>query len=365
LASILQSAGYKTGLYTSPHLKDFRERIKVNGEMIPENVVVDFVNQSKSIIESLQPSFFELTMAMAFEYFAQVGVDVAIVEVGMGGRLDSTNIIQPILSLITNIGLDHTDFLGDTLELIAAEKAGIIKYKTPVVISQTQAETKPVFIEKAKQMEAPIFFADDNFKTISAEPSNSHTQTLRIETAANELLTFETDLLGFCQHQNLPGVLQAVEELNKLGLKLDDAAIHKGILFAARQTGLNGRWQTINQNPLAICDTGHNEDGIRTVLMQLSTCKYERLHIVFGVVNDKSIAKILSMLPKDAIYYFTKANIPRALNENILAEQAKEFGLKGKTFDNVADAYAAALGYASQNDMIFIGGSTFVVAEVV
>ena len=365
LASILQSAGYKTGLYISPHLRDFRERIKVNGEMINENAVVDFIAKSQNIIEELQPSFFELTMAMAFKYFEEQKVDIAIIEVGMGGRLDSTNIIHPVLSLITNIGFDHTDFLGNTLASIAGEKAGIIKTKTPVVVSQTQAETRPVFEQKAKEMGTSIFFADDVYQTVSSYTSSLSTQNISIAKTGGEMLEFETDLLGYCQHKNLCGVLMATDLLKKIGLNLSETAIREGILKASRQTGLNGRWQIIHQNPLAICDTGHNEDGIRTVLQQIAAHKHDQLHFVFGVVNDKNIDKILSMLPQEAIYYFTKASLPRALDENALAAQAKSYGLIGQTYAKVSEAYTAALGKAGQNDMVFVGGSTFVVAEII
>lgn len=364
LASILQSAGYKTGLYTSPHLRDFRERIKVDGKMISEEAVVDFIGRSQAIIERLQPSFFELTMAMAFEYFAASEVDIAIVEVGMGGRLDSTNIIQPILSLITNIGFDHTDFLGTTLAAIAGEKAGIIKPNVPVVVSQTQSETRPVFEERAKQVGTSIVFADDHYLCSSFETTSLMTQTMEISLAEGATVRYETDLLGYCQHKNLCGILKAVDILKGIGLRLDDSAIREGILKASRQTGLNGRWQVIHREPLAICDTGHNEDGIKTVLRQIGAHQHETLHFVFGVVNDKNIEKILAMLPKDAEYYFTKASLPRALDATILAEQARAYGLKGEVYAKVSDAYHAALAKAGQNDMVFVGGSTFVVAEI-
>lgn len=342
LASIFQEAGYKVGLYTSPHLKDFRERIKINGEMISENEVIDFVKEYKNEFEKIQLSFFEWTVGLAFHYFANQKVDIAIVETGLGGRLDSTNIVTPEVAVITNISMDHTQFLGDTLAKIAAEKAGIIKSTIPVVIGETQPAIKHVFIEKAKQLNAPIQFADEY-------PTQE----------------YESDLKGIYQQKNKKTVVATIQILQKLGWKIAANHIKKGLLNVVENTGLMGRWQVLNNQPLTVCDTGHNEAGIKLILAQLSKQQFEKLHVVLGVVNDKDITNILALLPNNAIYYFCQAKIPRALDVHTLAEKATAVGLSGKIFSTVEAAYQAARKNASTDDMIFIGGSTFVVAEVV
>ena len=342
LASVLQEAGYKVGLYTSPHLKDFRERIKINGAMISENEVIDFVEEYKNEFEKIQLSFFEWTVGLAFHSFANQKVDIAIVETGLGGRLDSTNIVTPEVVVITNISMDHTQLLGDTLEKIAAEKAGIIKSTIPVVIGETQPKIKHVFIEKAKQMNAPIQFADEH-----------HTQE------------YESDLKGVYQQQNKKTVVATIHVLQTLGWNIAENHIIKGLQNVVSNTGLMGRWQVLNKQPFTVCDTGHNEAGIRLILAQINQQSFEKLHVVLGVVNDKDITNILALLPNNASYYFCQANIPRALEVSVLAEKATAVGLSGTTFPSVDAAYKAAQKNATAQDMIFIGGSTFVVAEVV
>ena len=342
LASVLQEAGYKVGLYTSPHLKDFRERIKINGAMISEREVIDFVNAFKNEFEKIQLSFFEWTVGLAFHSFANQKVDIAIVETGLGGRLDSTNIVTPEVAVITNISMDHTQFLGDTLTKIAAEKAGIIKSTIPVVIGETQPKIKHVFIEKAKQMNAPIQFADEH-----------HTQE------------YESDLKGVYQQQNKKTVVATIHVLQTLGWNIAENHIIKGLQNVVSNTGLMGRWQVLNKQPFTVCDTGHNEAGIRLILAQINQQSFEKLHVVLGVVNDKDITNILALLPNNASYYFCQANIPRALEVSVLAEKATAVGLSGTTFPSVDAAYKAAQKNATAQDMIFIGGSTFVVAEVV
>ena len=342
LAAVLQEAGYKVGLYTSPHLKDFRERIKINGEMISENEVIDFVKEYKHEFEKIQLSFFEWTVGLAFHYFAMQKVDVAIVETGLGGRLDSTNIITPEVAVITNISMDHTQFLGDTLAKIAAEKAGIIKSTIPIVIGETQAEIKPVFIEKAKQLNAPIQFADEGL-----------------------MQEYESDLKGAYQQKNKKTVVATIQVLQELGWKIAENHIKQGLLNVVKNTGLMGRWQVLSKQPFTVCDTGHNEAGIKLILAQINQQSFEKLHFVLGVVNDKDIANIIQLLPKNATYYFCQANIPRALEVSVLAEKASAVGLSGTAFPTVEAAYGAAQKNATAQDMIFIGGSTFVVAEVV
>ena len=341
IASILQEAGYKVGLYTSPHLKDFRERIRSNGEMISEDFVVDFVAQNKSFFEANQLSFFEMTVGLAFDYFAKEQVDVAVIEVGMGGRLDSTNVITPLVSVITNIGFDHTQFLGDTLPKIAAEKAGIIKSNVPVVIGEYSEETKPVFITKAKSENAQIYFAQDNPE-----------------------VTYECALLGDYQVHNKKTVLQAIELLQSQ-FNIEEDNIKLGLKNVIQNTGLLGRWQILNQKPFTVCDTAHNSHGLKIVLNQIQKHQFETLHIVLGVVNDKDLDSILPFFPKNANYYFCKPNVPRGLDAEILKQKASDFGLLGKVFDSVSEAYVNAKEIASKSDFIYIGGSTFVVAEIV
>lgn len=344
IAAILQSAGYRVGLYTSPHLRDFRERIKVNGEMISKRKVAQFITDNEALIREIQPSFFEITTSLAFNHFAEMEVEVAVVEVGLGGRLDCTNVITPIASIITNISLDHTEFLGDTLEKIAEEKAGIIKPKIPVVIGETHPETESVFIRKAKENRSPIYFAD---KLMESKPLP------------------ESQLKGFYQEKNFRTVLQAVEVLREAGVNISDDCVRNGFAHVIDLTGLMGRWQVIGSEPTIVCDTGHNEAGITFIVEQLSKQTYRKLHIVFGMVADKKRDKIYQLLPKDATYYFTKASIPRALDERELRAEASAYGLKGKSYSTVKRALATAKAAAKPDDFIFVGGSTFVVAEVV
>lgn len=364
LASVLQQAGYKVGLYTSPHLIDFRERIKINGKLIAKTEVVKFVEQFKEPFEKIEPSFFEWTVGLAFYYFAQQEVDVAVVEVGLGGRLDSTNVINPVACLITNIGLDHQALLGDTLPKIAAEKAGIIKHKTPVIISQTQLEVISVFNNKAQELKAPIEFADKNFKIINYEYDKNTLKLLVLNRKDDSRHHYELDLQGSYQLKNILGVLNTIDVIKQKGFIIEEEDISNGLKQVQKLTGLQGRWQIIHNKPLAIADTGHNEDGIREVLENLKRYDYKQLHVVLGVVNDKDITKILKMLPKEAIYYFCKASIPRALNENELSEKATKAGLKGKTYQTVTAAFQKAKKQAKANDLIFVGGSTFTVADV-
>jgi len=358
LAAVLQSAGYKTGLYTSPHLKEFTERIRINGEEVSEDFVVDFVARIRPSLDKIHPSFFEITVAMAFDYFAMHHVDVAVIEVGLGGRLDSTNVITPLLSLITNISWDHMDLLGDTLEKIAFEKAGIIKPNIPVVISERQVEVESVFINKAKAGNSPITFASDHFHVI-----RESTGTYSIQNGTNHYV-LELDLKGGYQSKNLAGVLASIEELRKLGFGISDQNIEKGLKEVMRLTGLRGRWQKIGDKPLIICDTGHNEGGIREIVEQINETPYHHLHIVMGMVKDKDISKILRLLPVNATYYFCAASIPRAMPAEELKEKAEAFGLKGNSYANVNDAIRAAKSNSATDDFIFVGGSTFVVAEV-
>jgi len=342
LASILQEAGYKVGLYTSPHLKDFRERIKINGQEIEEDDVVKFVAQNKSFFECHALSFFEMTVGLAFQYFADQHVDIAIIEVGLGGRLDSTNIITPELSVITNIDLDHTQFLGDSLHAIAKEKGGIIKPNIPVVIGETQKETKPVFEAIAKENQADITFADDS-----------------------ELKAYKSDLKGRYQTNNIKTVLAAINQLQNKGFSVSEQAIYKGLLNVVKNTGLLGRWQILHERPKVICDTAHNTSGLSYTMKQLLDEPHESLHIVFGVVNDKDLSSIVDVLPKQATYYFCKPNIPRGYNAHDLKRELNSHGCQGMAYDSVNEAYKSALKQADANAVIYVGGSTFVVAEII
>ena len=364
LAGILQQAGYKTGLYTSPHLVDFRERIKINGKMIPKTEVVKFVEDYKDAFEKIEPSFFEWTVGLAFHYFAQQEVDIAIIEVGLGGRLDSTNVINPEVCLITNISLDHMNLLGNTLPAIAAEKAGIIKSRVPVVISQTQLEVISIFNNRAKELKAPIEFADKNYKVISNSYVNQFLSIELLHKKTNTKHTYSLDLKGSYQIKNVMGVLNTIEILKQKGFNIEEEDILTALKQVQKITGLHGRWQTLQEKPLVIADTGHNEDGIKEVLENLKRYTYKTLHFVLGVVNDKDISKILKLLPKDAVYYFCKATIPRALDVNELSMQAKKAGLIGKIFKTVPDALASAKKQAKTTDLIFVGGSTFTVADI-
>lgn len=365
LASIFQEAGYKTGLYTSPHLRDFRERIRINGEMIPEDQVVDFIAKHQAFFQEKQLSFFEMTVGLAFDYFANEQVDIAIVEVGMGGRLDSTNLITPELSIITNIGLDHVQFLGDTLEKIANEKAGIIKEGIPVVIGETQSETHQVFEDKATECHSPIYFADQIFDCDKVH-IESLTQQEYDVWKDNELYleACTIPLMGNYQKKNLTTVMCAADLLRKK-FELSDDNLREGVANVIRNTHLMGRWQILNEDPLTIADTGHNVDGIREVVSQLAEMNYNKLHFVIGMVNDKDIDHVLQLLPHNCEYYFCKADIPRGLDANILAEKAFELGLRGSVYNSVRDAYRSAVNAARFDDVIFVGGSNFIVAEVV
>lgn len=365
LASVFQEAGYKTGLYTSPHLRDFRERIRINGEMIPENEVVDFIGKHKDKLEELELSFFEMTVAMAFDYFRKEKVDIAIIEVGMGGRLDSTNVIKPELCVITNISLDHVKFLGENEEQIAAEKAGIIKPEIPVVIGETQEGSKDVFIKTAKEKNSPIFFAD---KIMDCRKDNTYSLDYQqfdiYKNNESYLKELKYPLLGNYQKKNLATVICALDILRD-SFKIEEKHIVNGLANVIKNTSLMGRWQVINKNPLAIADTGHNVAGINEVNRQLAETKYNKLHFVLSVVNDKDIDGILQLLPKEAEYYFCKADIPRGLSADILFEKATNSGLKGKVYESVRNAYSSALANAQEGDLVFVGGSNFTVAEVV
>jgi dihydrofolate synthase/folylpolyglutamate synthase len=365
LAAIFQQAGYKTGLYTSPHLKDFRERIRINGEMVPEPFVTDFVEQQQSLIEEISPSFFEVTVAMAFAFFASEKVDIAIIEVGLGGRIDSTNIITPELSVITNISLDHTNILGNTLAEIAVEKAGIIKPGVPVVIGETQEETQHVFIKKAAETNSHIIFADQEFHIENTSRAKECISTSIYKGSILLYKDLELDLNGFYQLKNVLTVLEAIAVLKEKGYKITDSHIYGALKHVKALTGLQGRWQKLSENPLVICDTGHNIAGITEVMQNINKTDYKKLHIVIGMVKDKDISGVLALLPVDANYYFCQPQLERALSAIELATKAKSFSLHGQFFDTVQEAVQAAKNNASTNDLIFIGGSTFVVAEVV
>lgn len=359
LASVLQSAGYKTGLFTSPHLKEFTERIRVNGKEATHVFVVDFVNRIKPEIDRIKPSFFEITVAMAFDYFAAQNIDVAVIEAGLGGRLDSTNVIMPVLSVITNISFDHKDILGDTLGKIASEKAGIIKDNVPVVISQRQPEVERVFMEKAGKHNAPLHFASDE---VEAQLRDN-----LFEIKVNNALYFselDIPLKGGYQTKNLPGVIKSLELLRTIGFVIPNDAIKTGLEKTVVQTGLKGRWQKLNDRPLTICDTGHNPDGVRELVLQINRQKFRKLFMVWGMVKDKEPDEVLKLLPRQATYYFCQASIPRAMDAGLLKMAAERFGLTGEVVTDVNEAIAKAKASAGEDDFIFIGGSTFVVAEI-
>jgi dihydrofolate synthase/folylpolyglutamate synthase len=341
IASVLQEAGYKVGLYTSPHLKDFRERIKINGKLISESEVIKFINSNKTFLEQQKLSFFEMTVGLAFDYFAKQEVDIAIIEVGLGGRLDSTNIITPLVSVITNIGYDHTQFLGETLAEIASEKGGIIKKGVPVIIGEQQAEIEHVFFDIALTKDTTIAFAEE------------------------DVVNYKMDVLGSYQQKNLTTAIRTITELQKANFLIKEDHIIQGLQNVVKNTGLLGRWQILNKKPLTICDTAHNKEGLIYVLKQLLNEQFDQLHIVMGVVNDKNLGSILELFPKNATYYFCKPNIPRGLDAKLLKEQAKRFDLNGKEYKTVMDGLYDAQKAANKEDLIFIGGSTFVVAEVV
>ena len=364
LATIMQNAGYKTGLYTSPHLKDFRERIRVNGLMCDENFVVEFVQKIKPQIESIEPSFFEVTVAMAFEYFAQQKVEIAIIETGLGGRLDSTNIIEPIISVITNIGYDHMDILGNTLPEIAFEKAGIIKKNTPVVVGETLPETKQVFINKAIEENATLSFAEANYTLIKATTNHQQQKIIFKRNDENKVRTIEMDLLGNYQTKNLFTVLETCKQLNKIDFNLSDEMIASALLQTKKTTGLLGRWQILQENPIVILDVAHNKDGVVEILQQLKQTIYRNLHCVFGMVKDKDHNAVLQLLPKTATYYFTQAHIERALHNELLKEKAINYDLKGESFSDVNEAIEKAKKNAQDDDLILVFGSVFLIGEV-
>lgn len=359
LASILQLNGYKTGLYTSPHLVDFRERIRIDGQMIPRQEVIDFAEKHLAPTLHIHPSFFELTMMMAFDYFARQAVDAAVIEVGLGGRLDSTNIITPDLCVITNISYDHVQMLGHTLPQIAREKAGIIKHGIPVVIGEAQGEVKQVFIDKASEVGAPIFFAEECVRFDSARQS---ARGWEFDSPAYPHLFGE--LGGLCQEKNAATVLTAVARLRELGYRITDQSVYEAFAHVTRLTGLMGRWQQLQASPRLICDTGHNTGGMQYIARQLRNEHYDMLRIVIGMVNDKDISGVLAMLPKEATYYFTRASVPRALPQDKLEALATQTGLKGRSFPTVKEAVTAAQKESRPEDLIFVGGSTFIVADL-
>jgi len=377
LAAILQTAGYKTGLYTSPHLLDFRERIRINGEMIPQQEVVEFVKSQKKTIEEIEPSFFEVTVAMAFQYLAEQHVDIAIIEVGLGGRLDSTNLITPRLSVITNIGYDHTNILGNTLAQIAFEKAGIIKQHVPVIVGEKHPETDDLFTKKAVDTGSKLIFASDEWE-IEVEKESAKVKGESSKVKTTDQLKFEAietinrisiplslDLTGSYQLKNIKTVLSAVKQLQTQGFVITETHLQQALKQVKTLTGLRGRWETLATSPLIICDTGHNEHGITEVLKNINSTGYKNLHMVIGMVKDKDIAKVLSLLPAEAEYYFCAPPIERAKPAVELAQEAQVFHLHGKVFTTVTDALDAAKQAAEEDDLIFVGGSTFVVAEVI
>jgi dihydrofolate synthase/folylpolyglutamate synthase len=386
LAAILQTAGYKTGLYTSPHLRDFRERIRINGEMVSEQHVIDFVKDHRQDFEDIKPSFFEMTVAMAFDAFARAKVDIAIIEVGLGGRLDSTNVITPLLSIITNIGWDHMNMLGDTLPLIAGEKAGIIKPGVPVIVGEYQFDVADVFINKAEAVEAPISFASEDWEILKSKVGSYKSEVGSRRSEVIEYLEFEIspknsslttrhspltthhlrlDLPGTYQLKNVKTVLSAVDELRDQDFAISHEQIKTALNQVKKLTGLHGRWEILSHHPLTICDTGHNPEGITEVLKNIESTPHANLHIVMGMVNDKDISKILAMLPKHATYYFCRPDIPRGLDAEILQQKAEAFGLHGEIYVSVNAALKTAQNHADKNDLVFVGGSTFVVAEIV
>lgn len=364
LAAVLQTAGYRTGLYTSPHLKDFRERIRIDGVMIDEDFVVSFTEKVKPVIEEVSPSFFEITVAMAFEYFSERQVDIAVIETGLGGRLDSTNVIMPILSVITNIGWDHMHILGDTLEQIALEKAGIIKQGIPVVIGEALPETEKIFAAVAAERKAPLVVAGRE-RYADAYSYTDHQLSVEIvHSVDNNKQNYLLDLPGIYQVKNLVTSLTAIDQLQKRGWLIPEQAIGYGLKHTKKITGLHGRWEVIHHQPVVVLDVGHNEDGIRQIAAQLELTDYRNLHIVIGMVADKEISKVMQILPKEAVYYFTRAQTPRAMPEERLAAIAAEYGLIGRHFPGVNIALQNALSHAHKDDLVLVCGSVFVVGEV-
>lgn len=361
LASILQSQGMKVGLYTSPHLTDFRERIRVNGEMIPQARVVSFVEQERTFFEPLHPSFFELTTALALQYFAEENVDIAVIEVGLGGRMDCTNIIQPLVSIITNISFDHIQFLGNTLEKIASEKAGIIKPGIPAIVGEWGKESvAEVFMNKAEEAGTSLVFADRENEIVDFTLTPGQGYTYHTATFG----TIHGELEGLCQEKNTATILEAIKALRRKGIHISNQAVQDGFAKVSIHTGLRGRWQKIADKPLTICDTGHNVGGMQYITRQLTTTPHQALHIVIGMVNDKDVNTVLSMLPQDATYYFTQASVRRAMPSDQFSQEASRHGLKGECYPTVHDAYLAAKAASGEEDLIFIGGSTFIVADL-
>ncbi len=364
LASVLQQKGLKVGLYTSPHYKDFRERVKINGELVTEEFVIDFVEGNKSLFEKVQPSFFEITVALAFKYFAEQEVDIAVIETGLGGRLDSTNIISPIMSIITNISKDHAQFLGETLPEIAGEKAGIIKTDIPVVIGERHPETDPVFLERAEDQGASIIFAEDEYTVLPTIRALTHSIFNVYKDKRLHTRDLESDIAGHYQGKNVGTVMASIDILNRLGYSISESEFMNALASVKKSTRFMGRWQVLGLNPTVLADSGHNIGAFQRTLSRIPKTG-GKLRMVIGFVNDKDISDILSLFPKDAEYYFTQANIPRALPVEDLEKLAGEFGLKGKSYGRVKDALGAAKGDSSRKDFVFVGGSTFVVAEVV
>lgn len=364
LAAVYQTAGYKTALFTSPHLYDFRERIRINGEMISEEAVIEFVKQIRPMIEEISPSFFEITAAMAFHFFAKEQVDIAIIEVGLGGRLDSTNIIRPELSVITNIGWDHMNILGDSLQAIAGEKAGIIKEGVPVVVGERQLETDAVFVQAAAEKGSELVFAADIYQPQSTQWRNDHLEVDVLHVPEKRVLGFSLDLAGIYQQKNLCTVLAAIDQLTKQGYYFVDLDVHYALTQVKGLTGLTGRWEVKSREPLVVLDVAHNESGIRQVMHHLDNIEYDQLHIVIGMVKDKEVSTVLSLLPKTARYYFTEAHIPRALPAKELQQAAAVHHLKGEVYENVDAAIEAATEAADPADLVLVCGSVFLVAEV-
>lgn len=364
IAAVLQAAGYKTGLFTSPHLKNFTERVRVNGVPVSEQAVCQYLEENRNLLDRVKASFFEMNTALAFWHFAEQEVDIAIIETGLGGRLDSTNIITPLLSVITNIAYDHTDLLGETLPEIASEKAGIIKPEIPVVISEVQPETIAVFLKKAAECQSELFMAEGIWRIQDSGLENGYRICNVYKRSELILPNLNCQLKGNYQLKNLPGILQAINILNQQGFKTSDESIRYGLSHVTQLTGLKGRWQTLALNPLVICDTAHNEAGIKEVTEQIYQIKARNKHIVIGMVNDKDPNKVLSLLPTDALYYFCAPNLPRGLNAEELQKMAVPYGLKGMAWSSVAKAVSEAIARAAKDDFVFIGGSNFVVAEI-
>jgi dihydrofolate synthase/folylpolyglutamate synthase len=365
LHSVLLEANYKVGLYTSPHLVDYRERIRINGKMIPEEYVIQFIENNQSLIESVTPSFFEITTALAFLYFAEENIDVAVIETGLGGRLDSTNIISPVVSCITNIGLDHTEFLGDSMESIANEKAGIIKHNTPVIIGETDLITKVVFDRYAKKHNSHIIYADQQFDSkIIHQNTEQIILNVYNKKEKSHLSNLKCDLPASYQKKNINTSLTIISELINQEFSISDESIYNGFFHVKKNSGLKGRWHVLNKKPLTICDAGHNEEGMNTVLNELGNLTYKKIHFVLGFVNDKDVDKILEKLPKNACYYFTKADLPRSLDAQVLFSIAQTKELKGEVFSSVSEAYDSAKSNATNHDLIFIGGSSYLIAEI-